>query len=158
MGILENLNERLEIVDGDPAYGGEDAVKKVVETSPIPLPEDYIEFLKEISGERSDGEEILGPEFGVKDEGGSIWIFSAQRALVNREEFSHPAYDDIIGKIWLIGNDLGDLVYFYGEGKDGFGLYRDEAGGLGFKYADKIADTITDFLVHGIGIDTAITL
>lgn len=44
----------------------------------------------------------------------------------------------IIRKTWIIGGDLGDLVYFYGEGKDGFGLYRGDAGGLGFEYAEKI--------------------
>lgn len=50
----------------------------------------------------------------------------------------------------LYGNmdkgDLGDLVYFYGEGKEGFVLYRGDVGGLGFEYVKKIADTLTLFL------------
>ncbi len=160
MNILENLNDRIQIVDGVPSYGGEDAVKQVVETSPIDLPEDYIEFLKSISGQASDEEENVGLEFEVKvkDYTLSLWIFSAQHALEKYREYkiySAPIYDSIIDRIWLIGNDLGDLLYFYGNGEDGFGLYVAEAGSLDFKDADKIADTLTDFLVKGVGIDTA---
>ncbi len=50
MNVLEHLHERIQIVDGEPSYGGEDVVNKAVETSPVPLPEDYIEFLRSISG------------------------------------------------------------------------------------------------------------
>ena len=60
MKILENLHERLELIDGNPIYGGEETVKQVAECSPIPLPEDYIEFLREISGDTS--EENVGVE------------------------------------------------------------------------------------------------
>ncbi len=160
MNILENLNDRIQIVDGAPGYGGEDVVKQVVEASSIHLPEDYIEFLKAISGQADDGEENVGLEFEVEVEDYtlSLWIFSAQHALEKYREYkiySAPIYDDIIDRIWLIGNDLGDLLYFYGDGKDGFGLYVAEAGSLDFEHADKIADTLTDFLVKGVGIDTA---
>lgn len=160
MNILENLNGRIQILDEEPIYGGEDAVKQVVETSPIQLPEDYIDFLKSISGQTSDGEENFGPEFEVEvgDHTLSLWIFSAQHALEKYREYkidSAPIYDDIIDQIWLIGNDLGDLLYFYGNGKDGFGLYVADGGSLCFEDADKIADTLTDFLVKGVGIDTA---
>lgn len=159
MSILENMNERLQLVDEKPCRGGEDSVKKVIETSPIQLPNDYIEFLKEISGS-SDNEEVTGVELELKDkEGLSIWIFSAQKALEIYDEYkiySAPVYDDIIDKIWLIGNDLGDLLYFYGEGKEGFGLYVADAGALIMEDSDKIADTLTDFLVNGVGIDTAV--
>ena len=51
-----------------------------------------------------------------------------------------------------------DLVFFYAEGKDGFGIYRDEAGNLYVRDGEKIADTLTDFLVKGTGIDIALTL
>lgn len=43
------------------------------------------------------------------------------------KEFSAPCYMDVIRKTWIIGGDLGDLVYFYGEGKEGFGFYRGDA-------------------------------
>ncbi len=160
MNILANLNDRLRLVDGHPSYGGEYSIKQVMETSPIPLPEDYLDFLKSISGTAGSKEENLGIEIEVKvkDYTLSLWLFSAQFSLEKYREykvFSAPIYDDIIDQIWLIGNDLGDLLYFYGEGKNGFGLYVADGGSLSFESADKIADTLTDFLVTGIGIDTA---
>lgn len=57
----------------------------------------------------------------------------------------------------MIGDDLGDFVYYYAEGKQGFGLYRDEAGILYIEKADKIADSLTDLLINGVEIDVAIT-
>ncbi len=39
------------------------------------------------------------------------------------EIYAHPDSHGIIDRIWLIGNDLGDLHYFYGNGEEGFGLY-----------------------------------
>lgn len=59
---------------------------------------------------------------------------------------------------WMIGDDVGDLIYFYGEGNGGFGIYRAEAGALDINDSDKIADSLTEFLVEGVGIDVAITL
>lgn len=153
MNIIENINSRL-IFDEDEIFaGGESDVEEVIRISPVPLPEDYIEFLKQISGEDS-----CGPEFEVEDEGGSISIWSAKMALEKLEEFSRPSHQEFIGRVWLFGDDLGDLVFFFGTGKDGFGLYRTSAGGLSLEGAEKISDTLTDFLVHGVGIDTATSL
>lgn len=133
--------------------GGEKDIEEMIRISPVPLPKDYIEFMKQISGEDS-----YGPEFEVEGEGLSIWIWSAKMALEKLREFDLPFNQKFICKAWMFGDDLGDLVYFFGEGKDGFGLYRVSAGALGFEYAVKISDTITDFLVNGIGIDVATTL
>ena len=152
MDILKNLNHRLSIEEGDVCYGGEEDIKRVVNTSPIQLPDDYIEFLKCISGGDS-----LGISFPVDNSRLEIWIWSAGFTLEKREEFYAPFLDNFFKNVWFIGNDLGDLVYFYGEGKDGFGIYCVDAGALGFlEHADKIADTLTDFLVKGIGIDVAV--
>lgn len=153
MDIIKNLNHRLSIVEGSACYGGEENVKKVISESPIKLPEDYIEFLKNIS----NGDDV-GISFLVDDGEGEIVIWNASMALEKREEFYAPFLHDFMDKVWLIGDDLGDLVYFYGEGKDGFGLYRVGAGSLSFVDADKIADSLTDFLVKGVGIDIAVTL
>lgn len=156
MNIIENINERLSLADEDFASGGEQAVAQLVEKSPIKLPEDYIEFLRRISGSESGGIEFI-----VDDIGASICIWDAQTAIQNYEDDKEfNSYNkDLLDMIWLIGNDLGDLVFFYGEGKDGFGLYREEMGSLvSVDGADKIADTLTDFLVNGTGIDVAISL
>ncbi len=49
-------------------------------------------------------------------------------ALEILEEFNQTFNQEFISNAWLFGNDLGDLVYFFGTGKDGFGLYRTSAG------------------------------
>jgi len=154
MDIISNLNERLTIVEGGVCHGGEGKIKKVLSESPVKLPDDYIEFLRIISGD-----ENLGIGFEVDADGSEIYIWSAEFALKKKsEDFSHPIYKDFMECSWLLGDDLGGLVYFYGEGNEGFGLYRGSAGGLDYNYADKIADSLTDFLVNGIGIDIAISL
>ena len=156
MDILKNLNHRLSLVEGAACYGGEEDVKRVVSESPIQLPEDYTEFLKSISG-GDDG----GVEFLVDDGGLEIVIWDASMAMEKREEFSFPSSHDFMEKVWLIGDDLGDLVFCYGEGEEGFGIYRVSAGVLSLSaldFAKKIADTLTDFLVEGVGIDIATTL
>lgn len=156
MDIIENINKRLSLADEDFASGGEQAVTKLIEKSPIKLPEDYIEFLKRISGAENGGIELI-----VNDRGASIWIWDAQTAIQNYEDNQefNASLKDLWDKIWLIGNDLGDLAFFYAEGKDGFGLYRKGLGSLvSVDGADKIADTLTDFLVNGTGIDVAISL
>lgn len=156
MDIIENINKRLSLADEDFASGGEQAVAQLIEKSPIKLPEDYIEFLKSISGAENGGIELI-----VNDRGASIWIWDAQTAIQNYEDNKefNASLNELWDKIWLIGNDLGDLVFFYAEGKDGFGLYRKGLGSLvSIDGADKIADTLTDFLVNGTGIDIAISL
>ncbi len=153
MNIIENVNERLVFDKGEICAGGEKDIEEIIRVSPVSLPEDYIEFLKQISGEDS-----CGPEFEVKDEGTSIWIWSAQMALEKLEVFNQPFNKEVINNVWLFGNDLGDLVYFFGTGQDGFGLYRTSEGCLEIESAEKISDTLTDFLVNGIGIDIATSL
>jgi hypothetical protein len=154
MDILKNLNHRLTFTEGEASYGGENEIKMVLSESPIQLPEDYIDFLRQISGGDS-----LGLSFQVDNSKKEIWIWSAGFALEKRDEFYNPFLDDFFQNAWLIGCDVGDLVYCYGKGKEGFGIYRTEDSSLCFDdMTDKIADTLTDFLVRGIGIDVSITL
>lgn len=153
MDILENLNKRLTIDDGQICYGGERDIEEIRKLSPIPLPKDYIGFLRSISG----GED-LGMVFSVDSGGNVINIWSAQMSLMKREEFNDDVIQDFMEKVWLIGDDLGELVFFYGDGRDGHGIYRTSAGDMSFEYAEKIADSLTGFLSGGIGIDVAVTL
>lgn len=159
MDILKNLNPRLTLKADEVIPGGEEDIKKVLSESKIQLPEDYIEFLKQISG----GE--FGVSFQVDNDCQEIWIWSAGFALEKRDEFYAPflgeaSYlDDVFQNAWFIGDDVGDLVYCYGKGKDGIGIYRTTAGVLEYdEMTDKIADTLTDLLVKGVGIDAALTL
>lgn len=153
MNIIENINERLAFDKDEICAGGEKDIEEIIRISPIPLPEDYIDFLKQTSGEDS-----YGPEFIVDDDEASIWIWSANMALEKLSELNQPSNQEFFSNAWLFGNDLGDLVYFFGTGKDGFGLYRTSAGRLSVQSAEKISDTLTDFLVNGVGIDIATTL
>lgn len=114
-----------------------------------------IEILEAYYGE---GQKKLGMVFSVDSGGNVINIWSAQMSLMKREEFNDDVIQDFMEKVWLIGDDLGDLVYFYGNGKDGHGIYRTSAGDMSFEYAQKIADSLTGFLSGGIGIDAAVTL
>lgn len=153
MDIFANINQRLFFNKDSICPGGEDKIEKVIGESPIKLPDDYIEFLKMISGGESNG-----VVFEVKDEGLDICIWSAKASFIKRDDLDYPFNRDFLERSWMFGDDLGGLVYFYGEGKDGFGLYRVSAGGLCYDDAVKIADSLTDFLVDGVGIDVAITL
>ncbi len=160
MDILKNLNQRLTLTDEEVIPGGEEDIKKVLSESKIQLPEDYIDFLRQISGGDSQG-----VSFQVDDGSQEIWIWSAGFALEKRDEFLAPflgeasCLDDVFQNAWFIGGDVGDLVYCYGKGKDGIGIYRTEEGSLWFdEKNDKIADTLTDLLVKGVGIDAALTL
>ncbi len=159
MDILKNLNSRLTI-DSDLVEivpGGEEDIKEVIEQSPIQLPEDYLTFLHAISGNEGSGISFLVDQDIDPDSTLSISIWSARISLEELEELSEPIPDDeFFDKAWMIGDDLGDFVYYYAEGKEGFGLYRDEAGILCIEKADKIADSLTDLLVKGVGIDVAI--
>lgn len=124
--------------------------------------EDYIDFLKTISGKTDDENVGLVLGIKIKDDIHPMQIYSAQQALKLRPEYekiySFPDINGIIDRIWLIGNDLGDLHYFYRKGEEGFGLYVAEDSAVYFENADKIADTLTDFLVKEIGVNTAFWL
>ena len=160
MDILKNLNHRLTI-DSDPLEivpGGEEDIKAVIEESPIQLPEDYLNFLHTISGNDKNGISFLVDHDVDPDSTLSISIWGASYSLEKLDELSEAIpEDEFFEKAWMIGDDLGDFVYYYAEGKDGFGLYRDEAGILYIEGAEKIADSLTDLLVNGVGIDVALT-
>lgn len=158
MDILKNLNHRLTLNSKGVVPGGEKDIKEVIEESPIQLPEDYLNFLHMISGNKKNGISFLVDQDVAPDSTLTIFIWSARVSLEKLEEFLDPFPDDeFFDNAWMIGDDLGDFVYYYAVGKEGFGLYRDEAGILCIERADKIADSLTDLLVKGVGIDVAIT-
>jgi len=58
-----------------------------------------------------------------------------------------------VGNVVPIGNDIGDMLYLYGTGNEGLGLYLAEVGALHKDEYVKLADSIFDFFCKGIGID-----
>lgn len=53
MNIIENINKKLDFDESEICAGGEEDIEEIIRISPIPLPEDYIDFLKQISGPSS---------------------------------------------------------------------------------------------------------
>ena len=160
MDILKKLNHRL-MIDLDSVRivpGGEEDIEEVIEQSPIQLPEDYLKFLHTISGNEKNGIAFLVDQDVDPDSTLTIFIWSASYSLDKLDELSEAIpEDEFFDNAWMIGDDLGDFVYYYAKGNEGFGLYRDEGGSLCIERAEKIADSLTDFLVKGVGIDVAIT-
>lgn len=54
MNIIENVNERLAFDKDEICAGGEKYIEEIIRASPVPLPKDYIEFLKQISDTLTD--------------------------------------------------------------------------------------------------------
>lgn len=105
MGIIENINERLSFDMEDIGYGGEKEIKQVLSKAPIQLPDDYIEFLKDV------GSQHLGVEFSVKNNGSSIWIWGTKEALSQNEDYHRMYTED-----FFISNELVEFiesVWFY---------------------------------------------
>ena len=158
MDILKNLNSRLKIDSVGMLPGGEEDIKEVIKESPIQLPEDYLTFLHVMSGNEGPGISFSVDKSVKPNSTLTIFIWSASYSLDKLDELSEAIpEDEFFDNAWMIGDDVGDFVYYYAEGKEGFGLYRDEAGILCIEKAEKIADSLTDFLVKGVGIDVAIT-
>ena len=145
MDIISNLNERLRVIDRRNEVV-EEYIKKIVERSPIKLPDDYIDFLKEIS---CDDISVSFEIDGVKEF--VIWSAKFGYECVTLE-YDDPVYEKFVSCTWLIGDDLGGDRYFYGEGKEGFGIYKVDAGAMDPDNAEKIADSLTDLLVNGVGL------
>lgn len=151
MDIMSNLNKRLTTVvdSGGVCPGGEEYIKKVMEQSPVKLPDDYIDFLRVISGDKN-----IGISFQVDGKGREFFIWSAKFAYeCVTIEYDEPVYENFLKCTWLIGDDVGENRYFYGEGNEGFGIYRTDAGEMDPYNPVKIADSLTDLLVNGVGLD-----
>lgn len=152
MDIISNLNERLTIVEGEVCYGGEEYIKKIVEQSPVKLPNDYIDFLKVISGGDS-----IGLSFEV-DGVQELFIWGSKFAYESvNTGYCHPIYTDFLSRTWLIGDDVGEFRYFYGEGHEGFGIYKTTVGEMDVCSSEKIANSLTNLLVNGEGLDILFT-
>lgn len=152
MNFILNLNLKI-LYDGkkEVLSGATDAeIEQLKEFSDIELPQDYIEFLKE-QGSEDDIEYVLP--------NGLLVLWDTQTVLAQKKMYDYK-FDGYFensfpdnSKILLIGNDLGDLILFYGYGKDGFGIYFDEFASMCYETAVKVSNTITELLIDGIGVD-----
>ena len=146
MSIINNLNERLTILDDSDSVKME--IKWIVERTPVKLPDDYIDFLRGILG--ADNRGVSFEVDGVQE----FVIWSARAAADSADrDYRDPIYEDFLSRTWMIGEDLGSNIYFYGEGKEGFGIYKTDKGEMNIDNAEKLADSLTDLLVKGVGLD-----
>ena len=145
MNMINQLNERFSIVEKERIKSGKTGISEVLAKSPFKLPDDYISFLECISGKAGEG-------IWLEADGWCpIAIYSAQEALAKMRTYGLYAYD-----VWIIGDDIGDAAYFYKKDESGTAIYYEpDLGALGAPdhEMEKVADTLTDFLVKGIGID-----
>lgn len=142
MGILQNLNSRINYYDKCEHYekATEDDIKALKDYSDIELPEDYLNFLRE----------IMGVSF-VIDDYPTFEFWCVNDILNQRRDF--PFIEKSLPKSLVIGTDLGDFLFLYGHGKEGFGLYCVESSCASYENAKKIANSLTEFLVEGTGFD-----
>ena len=149
MKILENLNERLCIyeeegdINNEEEYRGatEQEIKDLEQYAGFKLPEDYIEFLKD----------SMNIAITSKDKGHPVIAFwDVENIMKQREWYSFLEEEEYKGTTLIIGDDIGDYFLMYQFGEEGFGLYCEDAGG---GLNTKIAETLTELLVEGKGLD-----
>ncbi len=143
--MINRLNERFSIVEKESIKSGKVGISEVCAKSPFKLPDDYISFLECISGENGSG-------FYLEADGWfPLVLYSAEEALSKMQDYDLYADD-----VWIIGDDMGDAAYLYKKDERGTAIYyEDDLGALGAPDNElkKVADTLTDFLINGIGID-----
>lgn len=156
MQILGNLHEKIKIYEPYMKNYNEDypdlkesIIEELKNCTKCNVPDDYIVFLKELN-KINNGESI---EVVIGD-GHSPWAFDSCEDVVwctrDFQENNLLGSDDILP----IGGDMGDDTLFYGNGKEGFGIYLSGTAFMNFEdgYARKVANSITEILVDGVGM------
>ena len=143
--MINRLNERFSIVEKESIKSGKAGISEICAKAPFKLPDDYISFLGCISGENGSGVYLEA------DGWCPLAIYSAEEALSKMQDYDLYADD-----VWMIGDDMGDAAYLYKKDESGTAIYyEDDLGALGAPDNElkKVAETLTDFLINGIGID-----
>lgn len=119
-----------------------DDIAKVIEFARMPLPDMLLEIFK------------TGVSYGIETTERNIVIQLLNIYDIMDDDIYYPYFIKQMKKGIIFGNDLGDDLYFYGEGKDGIGIYV-VGGTVGdyYNHAIKLADSFEDFFVEGIGVD-----
>lgn len=115
---------------------------KVVNISKLNLPQMLLDIL-------SDGKAY---GFEVEDEGILVQFHTVYDIL--DVDNIYPFFNQKMKNGIVFANDLGDLIYYYADGKNGIGIYVVGVGVADY-YQDaiKLADTFENFFYKGIGVD-----
>jgi len=142
MRFLDNLSSLLEVVGTkDKQSVTNEDINKLMQLSSIKIPDDYLSFLREINGLELESIEL----------GYTLYLWSVQEI-----EFFYQDQGRILKMekdTLIIGDDLGDLCLFYGNGNEGFGIYYSEMSGIFYQRAHKVCDSLTELLIEGKGLD-----
>jgi hypothetical protein len=122
-----------------------DDINKIIEFSKMPLPSMLLDILK------------TGTSFGIEIAERNVTIQILNAFDILDDEIYYPHFIKQMKKGIIFANDLGDGLYFYGEGNAGIGIYA-VGGTTGdfYNHAVKLANTFEDFFIKGIGIDVLI--
>ena len=153
MDFINNMNKKIKVWEGSldsPMKAAPEQIEKLKNSAPFKLPEDYIDFLLNTP-------DVVLASY-IKDENeehnGSTLNFYSMEELLERNEECESYKMNPEEDIFVIGDELGDLVLLYGEGKNGFGIYYCEESCLDFDTAEYVCDSITNMLINGKGLDT----
>ena len=117
-------------------------IAQIIDIARIPIPE----MLKSILEE--------GVIYGIKIRDTSIIINFCYAVDIINVNDNYPCFKEDVKEGIIFATDLGDNVYYYGNGREGIGLYIVGAGdGDFYGEATKFANTFEDFFIEGIGID-----
>lgn len=94
--------------------------------------------------------EIMGVALVIDDY--PTFEFWCVADILNQKR-DYPCLEENLPDSLVIGTDMGDFLFLYGHGKEGFGLYYVENSCVTYEDAKKIANTLTEFLVDGVGFD-----
>lgn len=138
MDFFDEINKKYEIfINGEAS--SIDSIKKLKDFSPVQIPEEYFEIIRRKT-------EI---EINIKDTN-YIRIWSADSSIEMNTAYYIQKY---IPNSIAIGDDEGEYVFLYANGKEGFGLYIVEFGDLDVDEMKYISKSLKDLLLNGVGVD-----
>ena len=138
MDFFDEINKKYEIfINGEAS--SIDSIRKLKDFSPVQIPEEYFEIIRRKT-------EI---EINIKDTN-YIRIWSADSSIEMNTAYYILKY---IPYSIAIGDDEGEYVFLYANGKEGFGLYIVEFGDLDVDEMKYISKSLKDLLLNGVGVD-----
>lgn len=137
MSILKRLAKELKIETAGTA-SPESEIQEMLAKSPIRVPDEYIEILREKS------------EIEISINGDDMFrLWNAAGCIELNDAYNIQKY---LPHSWAIGDDEGGYAIVYAEEKGVVGVYAVSFGDLDNNEKIYIAPSLFDFLVKGQGI------
>ncbi len=143
MSILDQANHLIEIASFE-AGSSETEIARLKDFSPVDLPDDYLGIISEKT-------EV---EIGLKNSM-YIRIWSAEGCIEMNEAYQIQSY---LPDALAFADDENCNVFLFTTGKNGKGIYRVSLSDLEIEEMVYIADSLSDFFIKGIGMDTVINV